>query len=224
MTVQLGSFCFYKWKHVTIWHTATIPSVPNTASPRAWVSLRDSKGDALSACTAPWCRRMGTCCITWAGSSAMRLHSRLATGSLQAPQTDKSTLSTWRQFYSTLAVNHIGFFLHLALCFLFLASLVFWQCEIPWRFSPEEFVKFLPSDICSGFSLQFHLAEGLSVVTALFQLLGEKSRAAQAVFWLLLSTAIYKECNGTKHSNLFFELNLLWHFSTRLNEGLFSCL
>lgn len=42
-----------------------------------------------------------------------------------------------------------------------------------------EFMTFLPSDICSSFPLQFHLAGDLSIVSALFPLLGEKTQAVQ---------------------------------------------
>ena len=66
-------------------------------------------------------------------------------------------------------------------------SLKVWQH--PWNFCHQT---------SAPASRQFHLAADLSIVVALFQLLGEKAEAVQAVFRLLLSRAIYNECNGRK--------------------------
>lgn len=97
----------------------------------------------------------------------------------RALASDNSPSYTW-QSDSTLVgefLSHHPLSLSLLpLCFSFLASLVFCQCEN----SPkvwQNFLIFLPPDICSGFPLQFQLAGDLSIVVALFQqLVREKVR------------------------------------------------
>lgn len=46
-----------------------------------------------------------------------------------------------------------------------------------------------------------------------------RENSGSSVFWLLLSTAIYNECNGTKRSSLFFEHGSWWNLTIKLMWG-----
>lgn len=80
-------------------------------------------------------------------------------------------------------------FFTLSLSLGFLASLVFCQCEIPWRFGR----------ICEISPIRHLLRLSLAISSGRrfenFPTTGREN----SVFWLLLSRTIYSECNGTKH-------------------------
>lgn len=127
-------------------------------------------------------------------SFIMSLHSGYLPG-------DNSTSDTWlcqTQLNSCWWVLVTSFSLSIPLhCFSFLAPLVFCHCDIPWRFWQKS-LKFLPSDICSGFPLQFSSGSRFERCRRFDSSnWGRITRAVLAVFWLLLSRTIYNEPNGT---------------------------
>lgn len=110
---------------------------------------------------------------------------------------DNSTSSDWTKLL-LVSTCHIVLSLSIPpLCSSFLAPLVFCHCDIPWRFWQKS-VKFLPSDICSGFPLQFSSGRRFERCRRFDSNNWRRiTRAALAVFWLLLSRTIYNEPNGT---------------------------
>lgn len=153
--------------------------------------------------------------LNWTGSSIMGLHSRLATGPRQVLQNDNSTSYPWHQFNSTFVGNQLLspsrslFFISGISCLLSVwNSLKVWLWRIR-EISPFRHLLRLSSAVSSGRRFEH---------CCCFVPTPERENSSSSVFWLLLSTTIYNECNGTEHSNWVFEHNLLWNFSTSLNK------